>query len=143
MKPVGRVRCQTGPDQIAWYAEELGLLKGKLEQHFGVEITSDGLRQAIQLANETRRLQRRLYELRKREHPPISGTETLSVMVAGTAMPKERYNELLSALLEDLEARDGEGSHRARLLVTGGISVGSRLCVRHGSPLTRGRRMRR
>jgi len=112
---------QSGPDQIAWYAEELQLLQGKLEQHFGVEITSDGLRQAIQLANETRGLQRRLYELRKGENPPITGTETLSVMVAGTAMPKQHYNELLSALLADLGACDGDGTHRARLLVTGGI----------------------
>jgi len=112
---------QSGPDQIAWYAEELGLLQAKLEQHFGVEITTDAVRQAIQLANETRRLQRSLYELRKREHPPITGTETLSVMVAGTAMPKEQYNELLRALLDHLDEGDGDGSHRARLLVTGGI----------------------
>jgi benzoyl-CoA reductase subunit C len=36
-------------------------------------------------------------------------------------MPKQRYNELLHALMEVLEAREGNGSHRARLLVTGGI----------------------
>jgi benzoyl-CoA reductase/2-hydroxyglutaryl-CoA dehydratase subunit BcrC/BadD/HgdB len=42
-------------------------------------------------------------------------------MVAGTAMPKEQYNELLSELVADLGARDGDGTHRARLLVTGGI----------------------
>jgi benzoyl-CoA reductase/2-hydroxyglutaryl-CoA dehydratase subunit BcrC/BadD/HgdB len=110
-----------GPDQIAWYTEELTLLKGKIEQHFGVEINSVAVRQAISLANETRSLQRRLYELRKREQPPITGAEVLSVMVAGTALPKSHYNELLRALLEDLDAREGDGTPRARLLVTGGI----------------------
>jgi bzd-type benzoyl-CoA reductase N subunit len=112
---------QSGPDEIEWYTEEFRLLKVKLEEHFGVEITTDAVRKAIRLANETRRLQRNLYELRKREHPPITGAELLNVMVAGTAMPKERYNELMATLLEHLGARDGEGTHRARLLVTGGI----------------------
>jgi len=112
---------QSGPDQIAWYTEEFKLLQAKLEQHFGVEITADALRQAIQLANETRKLQRDLYELRKREHPPITGAEALNVMVVGTAMPKRQYNELLRALLGGLNTRDGSGNHRARLLVTGGI----------------------
>lgn len=110
-----------GQDQIAWYTEEFRLLQAKLEQHFGVEITTETVCRAIELANQTRELQRKLYELRKRERPPISGAEVLSVMVAGTAMPKQQYNELLGALLEDLSARDGEGAHRARLLVTGGI----------------------
>jgi len=112
---------QSGPDQVAWYTGELSLLKGKLERHFGVEITTDAVREAIQLANQTRSLQRSLYQLRKRERPPISGAELLSVMVAGTAMPKQRYNELLRTLLEELEARDGAGGYRARLLITGGI----------------------
>jgi benzoyl-CoA reductase/2-hydroxyglutaryl-CoA dehydratase subunit BcrC/BadD/HgdB len=112
---------QSGADQIAWYAEELELLKGKLEQHFDVEITTEAVRQAIQLANRTRRLQREFYELRKRERPPITGAEVLSVMVAGTAMPKQQYNELLGALIGNLDQRDGDGTHRARLLVTGGI----------------------
>lgn len=112
---------QSGPDQVTWYTEELSLLKGKLEQHFGVEITTDAVRHAIQLANETRRLQRSLYELRKRKRPPITGAEALTVMVAGTAMPKKQYNELLRTLLKELEARGGDGTYRARLLVTGGI----------------------
>jgi bcr-type benzoyl-CoA reductase subunit C len=112
---------QSGPDQVAWYAEELRLLKEKLEQHFGVEITTDAVRQAIQLANQTRGMQRSLYQLRKRERPPITGAEVLSVMVAATAMPNARYNELLRALLENLDGRDGGEAHRARLLVTGGI----------------------
>lgn len=110
-----------GPDQIAWYAEEFRLLEAKLEEYFGVEITTDAVRQAIRLANQTRRLQRHLYELRKREHPPITGAEALSVMVAGTAMPKEQYNELLGTLLEHLSAHDADEAYRARLLVTGGI----------------------
>lgn len=112
---------KTGPDQVGWYTDELAMLKEKIEKHFGVEITDDRLWEAIKLHNETRRLQRKLYELRKQEKPPITGAETLAVMVAGTAMPKEQYNEMLRELLDELSGLEGPGGHRARLLIVGGI----------------------
>jgi bcr-type benzoyl-CoA reductase subunit C len=112
---------QTGPDQIAWYADELRKLAKSLERHFAVRIDDDGLRTAIALANRTRQLQRQLYELRKRDNPPITGAETLVVMVAGTAMPKDEYNVLLRELVDELGTKDGTGSHRARLMITGGL----------------------
>jgi bcr-type benzoyl-CoA reductase subunit C len=112
---------QTGPDQVAWYRNEFARLNEQLTKHFDVEITDDSLRKAIRLANETRRLQRALYDLRKQERPPITGAETLAVMVAGTAMPKEQYNELLRELLEELRGSEGDGAYRARLMITGGI----------------------
>ena len=112
---------KTGPDQVGWYTEELAMLKDKIGKHFGVEITDDRLWKAIKLHNETRRLQKKLYELRKQEKPPITGAETLAVMVAGTAMPHDQYNEMLRELLDELSGTEGPGSHRARLLIVGGI----------------------
>ncbi len=112
---------KTGPDQVGWYTEELAMLKDKVGKHFGVEITDDRLWEAVKLHNETRRLQKKLYELRKQEKPPITGAETLAVMVAGTAMPKEQYNEKLRELLDELSGTEGPGGHRARLLIVGGI----------------------
>ena len=112
---------KTGPDQVEWYRDELAMLKGNIEKHFGLEISDDTLWKAIKLHNETRRLQKKLYELRKQEKPPITGAETLAVMVAGTAMPKEQYNEMLRELLDELSGSEGPGTHRARLLIVGGI----------------------
>lgn len=111
----------SGPDQIKWFSEEFQRLKSRIEAHFGVEITSEALHEAIALMNETRKLQRELYDLRKRERPPITGAETLVVMVAGTALPKARYNELLRELLAELQGRELGRDYRARLMVTGGI----------------------
>lgn len=108
-----------GQDQVDWYYEEINLLRERLGQAFGVEITDDRLRAAIKQCNETRRLQRQLYELRKREKPPINGAEALAVMVAGTALPRERYNELLTTLLKDLELAEGQTGYRARLMIVG------------------------
>jgi benzoyl-CoA reductase subunit C len=112
---------KTGPDQVEWYRDEISMLKEKIEKQFGVEISNDTLWKTIKLHNETRRLQKQLYELRKQEKPPITGAETLAVMVASTAMPKEQYNEMLRELLDELSGTEGPGGYRARLMIVGGI----------------------
>lgn len=113
---------KTEPPQIEWFQGEIENLKKRMETHFGVVITDERLWQAIKLHNKTRRLQRKLYELRKKENPPITGGETLAVMVAGTAMPRKRYNELLQGLLDEIShSKKGKSDYRARLMITGGI----------------------
>ncbi len=106
--------------QIDWYRDEINVLKGQIEEHFKVEITDKNLRDAIKLHNEIRSLQKQLYELRKVDNPPITGTETLAVMVAGTAMPRPQYKALLEELLEDLSGHEGTGKYRARIMIVGG-----------------------
>ncbi|MGQ9571890.1 MAG: 2-hydroxyacyl-CoA dehydratase subunit D [Dehalococcoidia bacterium] len=110
-----------GDEQVAWFRDELAIFKEALEKHFGVAITAERLQESTRIQNETRRLQKELYELRKSPSPPISGADTLAVMVAGTAMPKQSYNELLQRLLSDLAGRQGKSNYRARLMLTGGI----------------------
>jgi bzd-type benzoyl-CoA reductase N subunit len=112
---------KTGQRQVDWYRDELTILKESLEKHFGVAITDERLWEAIGIHNETRRLQRKIYELRKNEDPPITGAEMLSVMVASTAMPRERYNQLLRELLDELSRSEGHADYRARLMIVGGI----------------------
>jgi benzoyl-CoA reductase subunit C len=107
--------------QVDWYRDELALWKGRMEEHFQIGITDRDLWKAIRLANEKRRLQRELYGLRKAAHPPITGAESLAVMVAGTAMPAERYNALLEELLDELRRSKGHSDYRARLMVISGI----------------------
>jgi benzoyl-CoA reductase subunit C len=106
---------------VEWFRDEIASLKQLLEKHFNLEITDERLRYAIALHNETRRLQRKLYDLRKLDNPPITGAEALAVTVAGTAMPKERYNHLLSELLDELTDSVGKTDYRARLLILGSI----------------------
>ena len=112
---------KTGEKQVSWYRQELEIFKEALETHYGIEITEDQLWEAIKLHNHRRHLQKRIHQLRKNESPPISGTEMLAVIVAGTAMPIEQYNELLRNLLDDLRQRGGISDYQARLMVIGGI----------------------
>jgi bcr-type benzoyl-CoA reductase subunit C len=112
---------KTGPAQVDWYRRELAELRSGMEEHFGLEISDAGIWEAIRLHNQTRQLQRQLYQLRKAQQPPISGSDTLSVVVAGTAMPKEIYNRMLRELLDELRDAEGITGYRARLMVLGSI----------------------
>jgi len=111
---------KSGPQQVEWFRSELAILKEDMETQFGVGITDDKLREAIRLHNESRRLMRGLYEMRKSENPPITGAEVLAVTVASTAMPAQRFNQLLSELLDDLGNAEGNADYRARLMILGG-----------------------
>lgn len=111
---------KSGPEQVEAYRRELASFKDSLEKHFGVEITDESLREAIALHNETRELQRQLYDFGKSDAPSVNGADTLAVMVAGTCMPTKRYNTLLRQLLDECGRTEGQGDHAARLMVVGG-----------------------
>ena len=106
-------------DMAGWYAGDLAAFKAKARDFFGADISDKRLRTAIESYNETRTLLRRLYDLRKRKTPPLTGAETLSVFLAGCSMPKDEYNVMLRKLLTELESRAGISDYRARLMVAG------------------------
>ncbi|MFQ5903454.1 MAG: 2-hydroxyacyl-CoA dehydratase subunit D [Candidatus Binatia bacterium] len=104
-----------------WYKTEIVKMKEALESHFGIQLTNDRLREGIKACNETRRLLKSLYELRKADHPPVTGAETLSLVIASTAMPKDRFNQKMEQVLEEVKTRDGTDGYKARLLVASPI----------------------
>lgn len=110
----------SGDLMAAYYKNELVKLKSALEESFSVTISDETLKDAIKLCNETRALQRKIYEMRKSDSPPITGTEMVSVMVAGVSMPKVEYNADLKQLISDLEALPADSrKYSARLMVVG------------------------
>lgn len=111
----------TGDKQVAWWREELVNFKEALEKHLGIRITDDKIRKAIKIHNEKRRLLRQLYELRKRDYPPITGADSLAVVVASTAIPPVEFNKMLKELLEELKVSEGIKGYKKRLLLTGSI----------------------
>lgn len=111
---------KAGAEQVEWFRGELERLVSGIEKHFGVEVRDDALRQAIALHNEGRRLLREVYALRKSDAPPITGSETLALTVASTAMPQTIYNEYLEEFLAELKSADGLTGYRARVMLLGG-----------------------
>jgi len=86
-------------------AKEIAGLKKSVEEFSGTKITDESLRQAIIVFNKMRTLLARLYRMRKREVPPVSGAEAMAIVAAATVMPKDEFNRELEALLPYLEKR--------------------------------------
>jgi len=105
---------------IDFYREDLQTFRETLMRAFDVDISDDSLRDAIDIYNETRDLLRDLYELRRAEHPPLTGAEAMSAVLPATMIPRDRYNALLRRLLEELKGREIGGDYKARLVVAGG-----------------------
>jgi benzoyl-CoA reductase/2-hydroxyglutaryl-CoA dehydratase subunit BcrC/BadD/HgdB len=105
---------------LKWFVDETRRFIASLEERFGCRITEDGLRKAIRIYNRGRELLGRLDELRMGERVLISGTEAMAVMIAGTAMPPDVFNELLEEVLAEVECRQ-EGIPGKRLLLAGSV----------------------
>jgi len=104
---------------IKYFHTEISRLKEELEKTTSKRISDDSLKQAIALYNQSRTLLQKLDELRKRPAPPISGAEALDVALAGMVIPRERYNQMLERLLQDLEKRPGIDGERLRIMIAG------------------------
>jgi benzoyl-CoA reductase/2-hydroxyglutaryl-CoA dehydratase subunit BcrC/BadD/HgdB len=118
MLPVPHVIDSNG---LQWYKEEVIKLKEAVEERFDVKVTLEGLSEAVSTYNETRRLLRKLYDLRAGERPPITGAETLTILSAATAMPKAEFNKLLNGLLEEIEDGAPPAGDKVRLLIAGSL----------------------
>jgi benzoyl-CoA reductase/2-hydroxyglutaryl-CoA dehydratase subunit BcrC/BadD/HgdB len=100
-------------------AKEIAELKKSVGEFSGTKITDESLRQAITVFNKMRTLLAKLYEMRKREVPPISGAEAMAIVAAATVMPKEKFNHELEALLPYLQKRKAPVDYvHPRLLVS-------------------------
>jgi benzoyl-CoA reductase/2-hydroxyglutaryl-CoA dehydratase subunit BcrC/BadD/HgdB len=104
---------------INYFTEELQELRTSIEDHFKVKITDQALGDAIGLYNENRRLFQEIYELRKRDVPPLSGAEYLSITTSAFGLPPDDLNRELKALLPYLKERKAAFvSTRPRLMVS-------------------------
>ncbi|MGB2884270.1 MAG: 2-hydroxyacyl-CoA dehydratase family protein [Dehalococcoidia bacterium] len=119
MLPVPHVLTEDG---LQWYREEVITFKEHLEKSFGVEVKDESLKEAIKVYNETRSLLKQLYELRTKKAPPITGAETLKIVIASVSMPRDKYNQLLKELLNEISGREGISEYRARLMIAGSIN---------------------
>jgi bzd-type benzoyl-CoA reductase N subunit len=111
---------KVGDEAALWYRDELEQFRTQVQQCFGVEVTDGRLAEAIDVYNETRSLLKGMYQLRQRESPPLTGAQSLSVVLAAGRVPRTQYNRLLGRLLEELSDTEGIPGYRARLMIAGG-----------------------
>jgi benzoyl-CoA reductase/2-hydroxyglutaryl-CoA dehydratase subunit BcrC/BadD/HgdB len=108
-------------EAVDWYKQELVKFKESLEKAFNIQLTESKLREAIKVYNHTRELLKRVYNLRKRERPPLSGTQMHHLFLAAANTPKPHYNHLLEQLLHEIATAEGISDYRARLMIVGSV----------------------
>lgn len=109
---------------IAAWAGEIAEFAQKVQEFTGVELTVENLTAAIKLLNDRRRALSRVYETRKSDIIPISGTDSLLMMQIAFFDDPARCVEKANALADELEQRIADGvsvfpAGTKRILVTG------------------------
>ncbi len=104
-----------------FYRDDLATARQKLEEQFGVKIADEKIWESINLYEETRVLLHELYEMRKADHPPISGAEVMDVMNAAERLPREQFNALLKQLVQELKSSDRALTGKTRIMVSSSV----------------------
>ncbi|PCN50749.1 benzoyl-CoA reductase [Candidatus Geothermarchaeota archaeon ex4572_27] len=104
------------PPALPYMAAEVAEFKRAVEKWIGRTLTDADIDRGIKVMNRMRQLLTQLYELRKRDDPPITGTETLYVVLAAMYMDKREYNEKLEQLVKLLPDRKLERQTGFRLM---------------------------
>ncbi len=111
------------PESRSYFKNELLLFKSAIEDHFKLKISEKSLLEAISLWNETRRVLYELQQLRKHQHPPVSGTEFLTIMKACTSGNRQDFLDRLKLYLKSIDNNNDTSSKKPlRILITGSYS---------------------
>ena len=113
----------TAPWSRRFFKRELEIFKENIEAFSGKPISREALCSAIDTHNQNKALVRELYELRKQDPPRLTGSEMLQVLVAGSVIPPEEFNELLRQVTEEVNTRNYQPEKkRPRILLYGSIN---------------------
>jgi benzoyl-CoA reductase/2-hydroxyglutaryl-CoA dehydratase subunit BcrC/BadD/HgdB len=114
------------PDRELWRAEVRGFRRF-MENLSGVQITFDGLREAVLLTNKRRKLLQNINLLRQIDDPPVSGLDALLVSQAALTMDPAAFIRIATELLDELNDRSRQcisayTHHGPRVLIAGSPS---------------------
>jgi len=105
----------------AYLRDEYQRLQRTIEAISGHLIGDEDLRHSIAVFNENRRLLRRLYDI-KRDAPWLLAVDEAYVLMAlGGLIPRVEHNDLLQAVLPQIEARAARPQDKIRVVFEGGF----------------------
>ena len=102
------------------YTDELVKLIRHLEESFNIRITEKKLRNSICLYNEKRSLLAQIFAMRKGTAVPLTGAESIRLVLALNAVPVEKAIILLEQVLEACQERVANKPGDLRLFMAGG-----------------------
>jgi benzoyl-CoA reductase subunit C len=106
-------------EAVQLYLKDLEGFRDRLSQYLICRIPDQRVADAIEVYNRGRVLMQQLYELRKRDRPPLTGAEAVEVSKAAARMPRERFNELMEQLLDEIRRTGREIKKSRRLMLIG------------------------
>jgi len=106
-------------EAVKLYATDLEGFRDRLSQYLICRIPDARVANSINVYNRGRELMQQLYELRKRDRPPLTGAEAVEVSKAAVRMPRERFNELMEQLLDEIKRSGREIKKARRLMLIG------------------------
>ncbi len=105
-------------DSLAYFEEELVLLKELMEEKFSTRVTDEALEEAMRGWETVREKWRELSTLRELDEPKVTGSEALALEVKGSSMRSEDFIAMLSRFIE--ERKNAAGTKpAARLMLCG------------------------
>jgi len=104
---------------VELYIADLEDFRSRLSQFLVCRIPDQHIANSIKVYNRGRELMHELYELRKRDKPPVTGAEALEVSKAAARLPREVFNELMEQLLDELETSGREIEKSKRIMIVG------------------------
>ena len=92
-----------------------------LHDNFGIDISDDALRTAVENYNKVCRVINEIGDFRKLDNPPITGYEFHLITMASHVCPKDLLLPILEETLEEIKTRepDENPKYRARVAVVG------------------------
>jgi benzoyl-CoA reductase/2-hydroxyglutaryl-CoA dehydratase subunit BcrC/BadD/HgdB len=106
-------------EAVRLYLKDLEGFRDRLSQYLICRIPDQRVADSIKLYNRGRELMQQLYELRKRDRPPLTGAEAVEVSKAAARMRRERFNELMEQLLAEIQRTGREIKKARRLMLIG------------------------
>lgn len=116
------VPYKANEDALEHYVQQIQLkVLNKLKENFGVDISEDSMRKAVELHNEVCRIITKIGEFRKMDNPPITGYEFHILNLVTYVCPKYLIVDKLRETLEEIKNRecDDKKNYRARVVVVG------------------------
>ena len=104
---------------IPFLKEEYKLLIKALEELTGKTITDDDLRRGIKIMNDARRVMKDIYEFRKQDNPPITGTEAMYMTCAQFFTDAREFTEVAKQVKEELATRKLDRDPGQRIMLVG------------------------
>jgi benzoyl-CoA reductase/2-hydroxyglutaryl-CoA dehydratase subunit BcrC/BadD/HgdB len=107
--------------RVKTFSLTLKALIKEMEAALDVKTTKEGLKEAIKLCNETRRLLNEISSLRRQKSPPLSGEDFFDIVCWAQRNDKSYVNQSLRKIQQELSESQGNGTAGPRLMLMGGL----------------------